>query len=63
MKLYIKVLLIQMPIIELHNDLIKTPPEAGFAGERSESDEVIIGDTLLRKYIPPQVNKLVIIKK
>ena len=52
-----------MPIIELHNDLIKTPPEAGFAGERSESGEVIIGDTLLRKYIPPQVNKLVIIKK
>ena len=46
-----------MPIIELHNDLIKTPPEAGFAGERSESGEVIIGDTSLRKYMPDQVKK------
>ena len=44
-------LLIQIKIRELFNILIKPPLEAVFCGTRSESGEVIIGDTLLRKYI------------
>ena len=47
-------LLIQIPIRELQNSLIKPPSESVFSGARLESDEVITGDTLLRKYVTPQ---------
>ena len=52
-----RVLLIQIPIRELHNDLMEYPLEGGFDGVRLESGEVIIGDTSLRKYMPDQVKK------
>ena len=50
-------LIIQIPTRELNNDLIKPPSEGGFSGSISESGELIIGDTLLIKYIPPQFLK------
>ena len=48
-------LFIRIPIIQLHNDSIKLSLECGFPGPRLESDEIIIGDTSLRKYMLPQV--------
>ena len=48
-------LLIQVPNRELHNNLIKYPPEGDFYGTRSESGDVIIGDSSLRRYMTPRV--------
>ena len=47
-------LLIQIPIRELHHYWIEPPSEGGFSGARSESGDLIIGDTQLRKYMPPK---------
>ena len=44
---------------EIHNDLIKAPSKGDFSGSRSESVEVITRDTSLRKYMPPQVLKII----
>ena len=46
---------IYIAIRELHNQLIKTPSEGGFSGAISESGDVIIVDTLLRKCMPLQI--------
>ena len=45
-----KTLLIQIPIRELHNWLIKPPSYIRFSGARLESGEVIIGDKSFKKY-------------
>ena len=50
-------LLIQTQIREIHNNLIKSSSEVVFDGEKSELGDVIIGDTSLRKFMPPQVKK------
>ena len=47
-------LLIQILIREIINDLIKPPSEGDFSGARSESGDAIIGDTSLRKCMPPR---------
>ena len=46
---------IQILLIELHNELIKPPSEGGFDGAILESGQVIVEDTLIGKYMPPQV--------
>ena len=56
-------LLITILIQEPQNDLIKPPSEGGYSGERFESGEIIIGDTLLRKYVPHQVKKMINLHK
>ena len=48
---------------ELHNELINPPSEGIFDGAILESGEVIIADTPIRKYMPPQVKKLLIITR
>ena len=53
-------LLIQTQIREIHNNLIKSSSEVVFDGEKSELGDVIIGDTSLRKFMPPQVKKWII---
>ena len=49
-----KKLLIQISIRELHNNLIKSPPEGDFSGPRYLSGCSIIGDPTLRKYMSPK---------
>ena len=44
-----------MPILELHNELIKSTPQGGFDGILFEYGEVTTGDTSLRNLIHPQV--------
>ena len=43
----------QIPICELHSDLIKPAQDGGFAEARDDNGRVIIGDFNLYKLIPP----------
>ena len=51
-------LLIQISIRELHNDLVKPMSEGGFAGARDKEGNIIIGDTTLKRLLPPQLRKM-----
>ena len=46
---------------EIYDDLIKPPSYCGFEGARSESGEVVISYTSLIRYMPPYVEKLLIV--
>jgi hypothetical protein len=48
-------LLLEIPIRELHNDLILPPREGGLADARDASGNVIISDTSLRRLLPKQL--------
>ena len=54
-------LLLQCSYVKLHNDMIKSPEEGGFAGARDKSGKVIISDTALRlnrpKNLKPMTNR------
>ena len=45
-------LLLLCSVRELHNDLIESPEEGGFASARNDYGEVLISDTALRKHMP-----------
>ena len=51
----VKNILIQGPIKKLHNDILKPSSEVSFVGARLELGYIINLDTLLIKYISPQV--------
>ena len=44
-------------MIEINNDSIRPPSEGDFSGERSESGEIVISNTSLRRYMSLQVKK------
>ena len=48
-------LLLEIPIRELHNDLILPPREGGLADARDDSGNVIISDMSLRRLLPQQL--------
>jgi hypothetical protein len=48
-------LLLEIPVRELHNDLIKTVLDGGLAEAKSENGNVLISDTVLRNSLPPQL--------
>jgi hypothetical protein len=48
-------LLLRIPVRELHNDMIKSVEEGGFALARNNSGTVQISDTSLRDNLPPQL--------
>ena len=54
-------LLLQCSYVKLHNDMIKSPAEGGFAGARNSSGKVIISDSALRlnkpKNLKPMTNR------
>ena len=45
-------------MIEINNDSIRPPSEGNFSGERSESGEIVISDTSLRRYMSLQVKRM-----
>ena len=53
--------ILQIPVRELHNDMILPSYERGFFGARTIDGNICIGDTSLRKYTPkykkPMSNK------
>ena len=51
-------LLLQIPIRELHNDMIKSPDDGGLPEAFDANGNVIISDTTLRKLMPPQIKKM-----
>ena len=44
--------LIQISVLELHNDLILPIPQGGFFGARNVDGKLCIGYTFMRKYMP-----------
>ena len=51
-------LLLQVSIRELHNNLISTAKYGGLKEARDEDDKIIIGDSILRSLLPPQLKKM-----
>jgi hypothetical protein len=51
-------LLLEIPIRELHNDLIASPESGGLAEARDAKGDVIISDSMLRCLLPPQLRKM-----
>ena len=45
-------LLLEIPVRELHNDMLLPTIEGGFAGARDEDGKIIISDTTLRNLLP-----------
>ena len=47
--------LLQIPVRELHNDMIFPNSEGGFSGARTVDENMCIGDKSLSKYIPKYI--------
>ena len=44
---------------KIHKDLIKSLSEGDFGGARPKPGDLIIGDKLLRKFMPPQLGNTI----
>ena len=47
--------ILQISVIDLHNEMILPSYEGGFSCARSFDGNICIGDTPLRKYIPKNI--------
>ena len=47
-------LLLQVSVRELHNSLVSYPNDGGLKDARNEDDDIIISDSTLRSFLPPQ---------
>ena len=57
-KIRVPKLLLQCSYVQLHNDLIKSQQEGGFAPARDESGKVVISDTALRLHRPQELRPM-----
>jgi hypothetical protein len=48
-------LLLEIPVCELHNDMLQPLNKGGFAGIRDADGNIIISDTTLRKLLPKEL--------
>ncbi|OEU12948.1 hypothetical protein FRACYDRAFT_243200 [Fragilariopsis cylindrus CCMP1102] len=51
-------ILLQLPVRELHNDLIDADPLIGLAGARDCNGNILISDTKLRELLPPHLRMM-----
>ncbi|OEU07188.1 hypothetical protein FRACYDRAFT_251490 [Fragilariopsis cylindrus CCMP1102] len=51
-------ILLQIPVRELHNDLIDADPLVGLAGARDCNGKILISDTKLRELLPPHLRMM-----
>ncbi|OEU12947.1 hypothetical protein FRACYDRAFT_243199 [Fragilariopsis cylindrus CCMP1102] len=51
-------ILLQIPVRELHNDLIDADPLIGLAGARDCNGKILISDTKLRELLPPHLRMM-----
>jgi hypothetical protein len=49
-------LLLEIPVRELHNDMLLPINKGGFSGVRDDDGKVIISDTTLRKLLPKELH-------
>ena len=54
-KIRVNKLLLQIPVRELHNDLLSEDPNIGLKGAIDHHGNVLISDTGLRALLPPQL--------
>ena len=51
---FVPKLLFQVPVRELHNNLVSNTKDGGLKESRDEDDNIIISDSTLRSLLPPQ---------
>ena len=51
----VTIFLLQMSIIEIHNNLVSDTSEGGIKEERDEENNIIISDSTLRSLLSPRV--------
>ena len=48
----------QIPLRELHADILKSPQEGGFEMAKDSEGKVIIGQSMLQKLMPPYIKPM-----
>ena len=51
-------LLLQVSIIEIHNNLVSDPIDGGIKDSRDEDGKIVISDSTLHSLLPPQLKQM-----